>query len=131
MFPVSIKGIFSTASGDVVLLMNDRDEWELPGGRIEVGETCEACVEREIAEELGLSVRTSGLLDSYLFEVIPDKYVFIATYTCVLEGEFMPTISHEHTHIGLFRPEALPANLPAGYRRSIAAWHRQRHAGPV
>ena len=32
-FPVSIKGVLVEA-GRVVLLENERDEWELPGGRL-------------------------------------------------------------------------------------------------
>jgi 8-oxo-dGTP pyrophosphatase MutT (NUDIX family) len=36
-FPVSIKGVLVEA-GRVVLLENERDEWELPGGRLEPGE---------------------------------------------------------------------------------------------
>ena len=46
MFTVSIKGVFATPSGEVVLLMNERDEWELPGGRIEIGESAQSkCAE--------------------------------------------------------------------------------------
>ena len=36
-FPVSVKGVLLEADR-VVLLLNDRDEWELPGGRLEHGE---------------------------------------------------------------------------------------------
>lgn len=122
MFTVSIKGIFCTASGEVVLLMNERDEWELPGGRIEIGESPRQCVEREIREELSLAVTAEALLDTYLFEVVPEKFVFIATYACTLGSQFDPRISDEHKRIGLFPPEALPDNLPQGYRSSIAAW---------
>jgi 8-oxo-dGTP pyrophosphatase MutT (NUDIX family) len=126
MFTVSIKGIFSTPSGEVVLLMNERDEWELPGGRIEIGETSAECLEREIHEELSLSVSVQELLDSYLFEVIPGKYVFIVSYACILTSEFVPRISEEHKRIGLFPPDALPPNLPKGYRSSITTWNLGR-----
>jgi 8-oxo-dGTP pyrophosphatase MutT (NUDIX family) len=47
-FPVSIKGVVVQA-GRVLLLHNERDEWELPGGKLELGEGPAACVVREIA----------------------------------------------------------------------------------
>ena len=42
-FPVSIKGVLVEA-GRVALLENERDEWELPGGRLEPGEAPEGTV---------------------------------------------------------------------------------------
>ena len=126
MFTVSIKGVFCPPSGEVVLLMNEREEWELPGGRIEIGETPAECVEREISEELSLTVSAEKLIDSYIFEVIPSKYVYIVTYACTLMGQFVPHISEEHKRIGLFSVDALPPNLPIGYRSSIAVWHLRR-----
>lgn len=119
MFPISIKGVLQSPEGLVVLMLNERDEWELPGGRIELGETAPQCLAREISEELAVEVSVGEPLDSYLFEVIPGKHVFISTYRCQLLGGFVPTISHEHKEIGLFEPNQLPANLPRGYRESI------------
>ena len=37
-YPISIKGVL-LLDGQVVLVQNDRNEWELPGGRLEIGET--------------------------------------------------------------------------------------------
>jgi mutator protein MutT len=52
--------------------MNERNEWELPGGRIAIGETPAQCLEREVKEELSLTVSAEELIDSYLFEVVPN-----------------------------------------------------------
>ncbi|MFG6666982.1 NUDIX domain-containing protein [Halomonas sp. HNIBRBA4712] len=122
MFPVSIKGVLALPGGQVVLALNDRDEWELPGGRIEVGESAPECLAREFKEELDVDVRVEPILDSYLFEVIPGKQVFIVTYGCTLVGEFAPKVSDEHSRIATFNLDRLPANLPPGYARSIHAF---------
>jgi ADP-ribose pyrophosphatase YjhB (NUDIX family) len=52
-FPTSIKGVILDGP-KVVLLRNERDERELPGGKLELGEAPEDWVSRE--EELGLKV---------------------------------------------------------------------------
>ncbi len=122
MHPVSIKGVLFVG-GKVVLLRNDRNEWELPGGRLDTGETPEQTLVREFEEELAVQVEPLGIVDSYLFEVIPSKSVFIVTYGCRLRGEFKPALSAEHTEFGLHALgdlERLP--LPDGYRRSIQTW---------
>ena len=46
-YPVSIKAVVEV-DGRIVLLRNERDEWELPGGKLEAEETPRECVEREI-----------------------------------------------------------------------------------
>ena len=57
-FPVSVKGV-AVQDERVLLLENERAEWELPGGKLELGEDPLACVVREISEEAGWQV-TAG-----------------------------------------------------------------------
>jgi len=121
-YPISIKGVLLVGS-KVVLLRNERDEWELPGGRVDAGETHEQTLVREFREELQIEVEPLGRIDSYEFEVIPSKWVRVITYGCRLCGQFMPAVSAEHKEIGLHALGELGRiPLPEGYARSIRTW---------
>ena len=125
-FPVSIKGVL-IIDGRALLLKNERNEWDLPGGRIELGETPENCLIREFQEEASVNVKIEGIIDSYLFEVIPGKHVFIVTYGCELRGDFSPKVSHEHQEIGLHSiNDVQNINIPVGYAGSILNWTKIR-----
>jgi 8-oxo-dGTP pyrophosphatase MutT (NUDIX family) len=128
-YPVSIKGVL-IRDDRVLLVHNERDEWELPGGRIEPGETPEQCVAREIAEESGLPVEVVGILDAWVYHIaVADKDVFIVTYGCTSTSNAAPVVSHEHSRIGEFAEYDVPGlRMPEGYKRSIAAWFEQLRA---
>jgi ADP-ribose pyrophosphatase YjhB (NUDIX family) len=122
-YPISIKGVV-VRDGAVLLLKNEREEWELPGGRIEWGETPEECVAREITEETSWLVTTGPILDSWMYYIdAAETHVFVVTYGCYPDTDAEPVMSHEHKEIGLF-PESVIAelNMPEGYKRSIAGW---------
>ena len=78
-------------SGNRVLLLRKREglfgggKWDPPGGKMEPGESPEACVEREVSEETGLKIRdpsSRGVLQYYKYDQRekPDwtVYLFIA-----------------------------------------------------
>jgi 8-oxo-dGTP pyrophosphatase MutT (NUDIX family) len=120
--PISIKGVL-LLDGSVLLVKNSRNEWELPGGRGKEGEDHAQTLAREFSEELSVDVVIADEIDSYLFEVIPGRHVFIITYGCTLADEFKPEISHEHTEHCLWPVERLSElNLPLGYKRSVETW---------
>jgi 8-oxo-dGTP pyrophosphatase MutT (NUDIX family) len=124
-FPVSVKGVV-VRDGCVLLLRNERDEWELPGGKLDLGEKPEDCVAREVHEEVGWSVAVGPLLDAWQYHIRDGVDVLIITYGCRAVGTDPPVISDEHNQIGIFtEDEAASLPMPEGYKRSITAWCAQ------
>jgi 8-oxo-dGTP pyrophosphatase MutT (NUDIX family) len=121
-FPVSVKGVV-IRRGQVVLLRNERDEWELPGGKLELSESPAACVAREIAEELGLQVEPSVLLDAWVYRITPEVQVLVVTYGCHETVEVEAVLSNEHKQLRWFPLTQVPAlRMPEGYKASIRCW---------
>jgi 8-oxo-dGTP diphosphatase len=84
--------------GDEVLLVRRGKEpalgeWSLPGGAVEVGETLEEALRRELLEETGIEVEILGL-SSFLERIFPDAagkisyhYVLLDFLCCYRGGE--------------------------------------------
>lgn len=68
--------------------------WELPGGKVEPGETPEAALVREIAEELGCTIVVTGWLPGEVR--ISDRHVLSIALAEVVDGEPVP---HEHDEV--------------------------------
>ena len=63
---LATAGVACVADGAILLVQRaDDGTWCLPGGRVEFGESIEACAEREFGEETGRSVELTGLLGVY------------------------------------------------------------------
>src|SRR4030095_9474868 len=64
--------------------------WESPGGRREAGESWEACLARELREELGIEVKVAGLY-SRISHSYEDRIVELRFFLCRLSsGEPRP-----------------------------------------
>jgi 8-oxo-dGTP pyrophosphatase MutT (NUDIX family) len=121
-FPVSVKGVV-IRNGNVILLRNDRNEWELPGGKLELSESPERCLAREIAEELNLAIEPRRLLDTWVYTIAPGVDVLIVTYGCSESRESETILSDEHKEMRWFPVHEIDGlNMPSGYKASIRTW---------
>lgn len=85
--PISIKGIVFD-NGKVWLRKNERNEWELPGGKLDPGEQPEQTAVRETQEELGFATEVIGIVQSYLYTIKASsdesRGVLVVSYLCKL-----------------------------------------------
>ena len=92
--------------------------WEFPGGKLEVGETFEACLQREISEELGIEISVGDLVED-LTHAYPEKTVRLRFYVCELvQGE--PRAIHCQAFRWVSREELSQFEFPAADAHLIA-----------
>ncbi|HKB88801.1 MAG TPA: NUDIX hydrolase [Patescibacteria group bacterium] len=85
MLPISVKGVIFE-DDNVWIRKNERQEWELPGGKIDKGEQPEAALKRELLEELGFLVDVLNITDATIL-TIPGSIdessgVLVLVYSC-------------------------------------------------
>lgn len=113
-YPISVKGVLLSPLHEVVLLLNEREQWELPGGRLEPGESAPECLAREILEELSLRAEVGPRIDTYLFEIIPGKHEFES----LVVGRVCQPLSMDSTRITL-TPE-MRRRYTSGHAQNLA-----------
>ncbi|QCT40976.1 NUDIX domain-containing protein [Candidatus Saccharibacteria bacterium oral taxon 488] len=66
--PVSVKAVISL-NGQIPLLRNERNEWELPGGKLDLGESPTVCVQREVHEELNIDISVGMNVHNWVYTI--------------------------------------------------------------
>lgn len=66
--------------------------WELPGGKIEPGESAVEALKREVEEELGCSVRAAWPYDTVEYDY-PDFHLSMDCLVCTLEDGAEPLVA--------------------------------------
>jgi 8-oxo-dGTP pyrophosphatase MutT (NUDIX family) len=95
----------------------------LPGGKLELGESPERTVCREVAEELGLTVSIVDIVDSWVYEIAPTRHVFIVSYGTCYDGDERAVSSAEHKQLGIFSYDDVPdLSMHYPYKVTIARW---------
>lgn len=118
-FSVSVKGVLYN-NGKYLLRKNQRNEYELLGGRLESGDVSpEERIIKEFKEESGISVKVETHREPWLYE-IAKKNIIIVPYLCSVVECPDELYDNDGGTIHWIPKEALDAiHIPVGYIDSI------------
>lgn len=116
--PIFRIGVFALIFHEGHILLGHRrdvDWWNLPGGGMEVGETVDEALRREVREETGLDVEVEQLVGVYSK---PQKQEVVLTFRCrVIGGTLQATAETRESRY--FAPDALPPNTLPKHRQRV------------
>jgi 8-oxo-dGTP pyrophosphatase MutT (NUDIX family) len=113
--------VLMISNGKVLLVRHTyRQAWFLPGGGVKRGETVEAAVRREAAEECGARLGTLQFLGLYT-DFVDFKSDHITLFF-TSEFELQPTLNREIARVAFFPLDQLPSEMNPGSRRRIEAY---------
>ena len=100
-------------------------KWEFPGGKVEAGETPEACLARELDEELGIEVRVGAFLGESVYHYEHGAIRLLAYRTTWETGELKPQVHDEIKWVSLGelnQYDFAPADVPFADKLMSGEW---------
>src|SRR5258707_9117671 len=124
----SVNVLVANSAGEILLIRrSDNDNWALPGGAIDLGESARQAAVRETKEETGIDCEITGLVGIYT----DPKHIILYTSNGEARQEFSivlrarmtggrPTPSSESTEVRWFAPrDVADLQMDGSMRRRI------------
>lgn len=103
-YRVSIKALIKNSEGEVLVVKEHQDKWELPGGGLDQNESIHDCIKRELQEELNITndfTESFNKVETQYMPSRPDKeldfWKMSMYFDVTIIGDFALTPSNELT----------------------------------
>ena len=106
-FRVAVSALIFDGERVLLALRRDIGWWNLPGGGMEIGETVDEALCREVSEETGLQIEVGQLIGVYSK---PQKQEVVLTFRCsIINGT--PVATEESRECRYFAHNDLPTKI--------------------
>lgn len=134
VFHLGIKALICNSAGDILLLQVNpvklhgerKDYWDLPGGRVQKGDSVEDTLQREVQEETSIAEIAdiqpiSMVLSNIRIPMGEEKSVglILSVYACAVSSDAKVVLSDEHIAYDWFTPAKAAALLRVKYPRDF------------
>lgn len=94
-----VAAIITNSEGKILIAQRNLKKsqgglWEFPGGKIELNETPEEAIVREIKEELNMEIKCNNYFDEKIYEY-PDKTIKLIALNCSMISDKYEVLEHE------------------------------------
>ncbi|HHW71526.1 MAG TPA: NUDIX domain-containing protein [Clostridiales bacterium] len=126
---VGVGAVILNDKGEVLLLLRERAPeagcWSIPGGKVELFETIEEAIKREVKEELGVDIDIIELLGvtDHIVETEEVHWVAPTFLANIVGGQVRNMEPKKHEEVKWFSVEALPENITITTQRGIEFLH--------
>lgn len=118
---LGVRGVVLNEAGEVLLVEHTYIAgWHLPGGGVELGETIEVALARELVEEAGVAVVGRPTLVTVHSNLATFRGDHVLLYRVEAWTPCQATSRGEILRVGWFPPHALPEGVTGPTRRRIA-----------
>ena len=126
VFPEPTVGAFIfNPQGELLLVRSHKwhDKWVVPGGHVELGETLEQALVREVLEETGLRVHQLEFINSQEFIFDPAfwrrKHFIFFDFACQSFGSDVALNDEAQAHVWVALERALEMDIDSYTRNSL------------
>lgn len=126
VFPEPTVGAFIfNPQGELLLVQSHKwhDKWVVPGGHVELGETLEQALVREVLEETGLKVHQLQFINSQEFIFDPafwrHKHFIFFDFACQSLGGDVTLNNEAQEHVWVSPEKALEMDIDSYTRKSL------------
>lgn len=94
-----VAAIITNSEGKILIAQRNLKKsqgglWEFPGGKIELDETPEEAIAREIKEELNMDIKCDNYFDEKIYKY-PDKTIKLIALNCSMISDKYEVLEHE------------------------------------
>jgi 8-oxo-dGTP diphosphatase len=129
-FRLAVKALVRDRQGKILLIRRSQQsgqfkgKWDLPGGKVDAGESFDEGLRREVAEETGVEVSVDALAGSLELETPGARLAVLVMECRHLSGEVR--LSAEHDAYAWVPREELPNMEFGGRLRSFIESYKQQ-----